>query len=153
MASLLTTLLGQSKAARNRELAELQLCLIVAMACADGRVHELELQQIDHFVDRAGTSAKEHARLSALAEELLADPPEFEDVIVELERHAHVAVLGDRILEELDNIAVSDYELDHREAFYLELVRDVFGFGDDVDDLDDLHSLAHELALAQGRAA
>jgi uncharacterized tellurite resistance protein B-like protein len=155
MSSLLTMLLGQSKAARDRELAELQLCLIVAMACADGRVHELELEQVHHFVDRAGTSPKEHARLSRLTDELFAEPPEFEDVLHELERYADRAALGERIVDELDHIAHSDDQLDHREEFYVELVRDVFGLSEEYDDAadGDLHHLVQQLALASRRAA
>lgn len=152
MSSFLARLLGQSKSARSRELAELQLCLIVAIAAADGRIHELELEQVDHFVDRAGTTSAEHARLSRLAQELLEDPPEFEHILHELERFADRTALGGRIVAELDHVAHADDELDYREEFYIDLVRNVFGLPH-VEDEHDLSALAGQLAQVHRRAA
>ncbi|MCW2924124.1 MAG: Tellurite resistance protein TerB [Thermoleophilia bacterium] len=133
--------------------AEVQLRVLVAMAAVDGRIEEVETDQIADFIDRAARSDREHRRLYALLDELLAAPPGIEALLVDLERHADARRVGARLAHELAHVAWSDHTVDHREEFLLDLVCGVFGLppvelhaGDAGDDLADLHRVLQRVS-------
>lgn len=161
MSSFLQRLVGRSQP--HSATVDLQLRVLVAMAAADHRINAFETDQIAAFIDRSAGSAREHERLHALLEQLLAAPPNLDVLLHELARHADAGRLGKRLVNELALVAWSDEEVDHREEFLLDLVCDVFGFApvqlqaaeddDEGDEFDDLHRFVHRLARTGRRAA
>lgn len=156
MNSFLQRLLGGSPS-RNIHFARLQLQLLVAMAVIDGRIDDSEYAQVEDFIERAAGSDREHRELHRLFARLVDDPPDLDDVLTEVARHAGKERVAQRMLDELVVVAEADYVLDHREGFLLDLVHDAFELpraeAVDVDvDLAQLHDLVRRSAAGR-RAA
>ena len=137
------------------DMTTVQLRLLVAMAFADDRLGESEIEQLEHFVERHAKSRRDHERLHALLEELAAAPPRMDDVLEELVQYADRRAMGARLVHELSELAGADHAIDHREEFLLDLVCETFGFAPDTfhDEHDDAASALHELVHRLARAA
>ena len=147
MTSFLDRLLGQSAAAVNRQLAELQLRLMVSLAMADGMLHDEELEHVADFIDRAAPDEREHERLTELVDEIVDMPQDFGELIEALGEWADRGALGERIVDELTHVADADFRYDFREAFLIDLVRDVFELVDDEpEDIQALRQFVHPMA-------
>lgn len=133
----------------------LQLRMLVAMAYADDRLGEQELEQLEDFVSRVARGRRDHERLGALLEEYAAAPPSIDEVLDELMRVADRRALGARLVHELTELAGADHAFDHREGVLLDLVCETFGFEpvafDDED--DDASAVLNELVYRLARAA
>jgi len=151
MATFLQRLLGRAQTADARELAELQLRLLVAMADADARINLVETDEIVGFIDRVARTTRDREHLHHLLDDLLSAPQPLDQLLDELSGHADSARVGTRLVHELANVAASDDEIDHREEFLLDMVCDVFGLPpiplhQPDAELGELHGFVHRLA-------
>lgn len=150
MGSLVQFLTGRTANVRDYDVAALQVRLLVAMAAVDDRISPSEVECIADFVDRVARSDRDHRRLVAQFEDLLAAPPAVDDVLEDASRRGDVPGLARRLVRELTEVAYADSAIDHREEFLLQLVGQVFGLAsvslydaiDDEFDLADIHRIA-----------
>lgn len=125
--SFLLRLIGRSTDSYEFELIALRLRLLTAMAAADDRITELEVDALHDFVERVAPSASDRARLDDMLDELFEAPPKLDEVLDDLAGHAEHHHLGQALVMELAHLAGTDDEIDHREEFLLDLVCDAFG--------------------------
>ena len=106
------------------ELAALHVQLLVAMAAVDEQVVTSEVDEVLAVLDRTSLDAKQVARLEQLARASLAQPPQLDALMAQLQKIAGRHAVARMVVDDLARVAAADSREDPRETRMLDEVCD-----------------------------